>query len=149
MTYSPKYIGYEEIPVQIPDEYSKKEKGMALELAESSLELDLNDGSEISQSNFTSMMSAAIKQKATCELAKGADDPNDVTLGDLSDDGTTKQDYSEIFCDRYDEIIGKLINAGVLEGGETNAPYTYTTSDPTPSDKYQERNPDEDSWSSW
>lgn len=148
MTYSPKYIGYDEIPVQIPDEYSKKEKGMALELAESSLELDLNDGDAIPSGELTSMMAASIKQKATCELAKGADDPNDVTLGDLSDDGTTKQDYSQIFCDRYDEIVGKLQRAGVLEGGANQQdPYVYSTSDPTPSDKYQESNVDPDSWS--
>jgi hypothetical protein len=148
MTYSPQYIGYDEIPVQVPDEYSKKEKGMALELAESSIELDLNDGTVISSDSFTSMMAAAVKQKATCELVKGADDPNDVTLGDLSDEGTNKQDYSEVFCDRYDEIIAKLQQAGVLEGGANQQdPYVYTTSDPTPSDEYQERNPDPDSWS--
>lgn len=148
MTYSPKYIGYDEIPVQVPDEYSKKEKGMALELAESSLELDLNDGSAIKSDDFTSLMSAAVKQKATCELVKGADDPNDVTLGDLDDDGTTKQDYSEVFCDRYDEIVLKLQRAGVLEGGTNKQePYTYTTSDPTPDDRYQENNPDPDTWS--
>ena len=147
MSYSPKYVGYDEIPVQVPDEYSKKEKGMALELAESSLELDLKDGATISDSEFSSMMAAAIKQKATCELVKGADDPNDVTLGDLSDDGTTKQDYSEVFCDRYDEIVGKLINAGVIEGGANNrSPFVYTTGDPSPFDRYQEDNPDEDSF---
>lgn len=123
---------------------------MALELAESSLELDLNDGSPIPSDDFTSMMAAAVKQKATCELVKGADDPNDVTLGDLSDDGTNKQDYSEIFCDRYDEIVDKLQRAGVLKGGANKqSPYVYSTSDPTPNDEYQDRIVDDDSWSNY
>ena len=122
---------------------------MALELAESSLELDLNDGNPISSEDLSSMMKAAIKQKATCELAKGADDPNDVTLGDLSDDGTNKQDFSEIFCDRYDEIVAKLRNAGVLDGGQTTSPYSYTTDDPSPDNEYYDSPVDKRSWSNY
>lgn len=146
MSYSPRYVPTEEIPVQVPDDYSDYEKISALEVAESSLELDLNNGSMIPSGELDNLMKAAIKQKATCELVKGADDPNDVTLGDISDDGTTKQDYAMVFCDRYDELVDKIKDTDALDGDVSGVePYTYTTRDPNPDDKYG-HNTNPDSW---
>lgn len=126
MAYTPRYVGREEVPVQIPDDYTEREKNAALEFAESSIDLDLNDGEEIPSNKITPLVKSAVKQKATCEMAKAADDPNSTKLGDLSDEGTNKVDFAQSFCDRYDEIITKLLSSGLF--GESTEPYVYSTS---------------------
>lgn len=133
MAYSPKYVTLEGVPVrQVPDDYDQEEKEDALEFAETSLELDLYDGETIPVDKRVPQVSAAVKQKATCELVKGAEDPTSTKLGDLSDDGSNKSDYANTFCDRYDEIVGKINEAGILgeESGQSTSPYVYTTSNP-------------------
>jgi hypothetical protein len=126
MAYSPKYVPVSEIPVQVPDDYNDREKNAAIEMAESSVELDLNNGDELDEEQLISMVEAAIKQKATCELVKGAEDPNSTKLGDLSDDGTTKSEYAQSFCDRYDELVMKLVGTELFD--QSMDPYVYTTS---------------------
>lgn len=131
--YSPKYTTIDEVPVrQVPDDYDDGEKADALEFAEASAELDLYDGEEIPSEDVIPQVITAIKQKATCELVKGAEDPTSMRLGDLEDNGTNKQDYAGSFCDSYDEIVEKINNSGILgeESGQTTDPYVYTTSDP-------------------
>lgn len=128
MAYSPRYVDRGEVPVQIPDDYTDREKNAALEFAESSIDLDINDGDTLDAELVTPLVKSAVKQKATCELAKGAQDPDSVTLGDLSDQGTTKTDYAQSFCDRYDEIVAKLLSTDKY--GESTDPYVYTTSKP-------------------
>jgi len=133
MSYSPRYVSIHDIPVQIPDDYTDSQKEDALEYAESSLELDLNNGEVIPPEDQITIMESAIKQLATCHLAKGAEDPNDVTLGDIEDAGDTKVEYANSFCDQYEDTITRIINSGILEkddGGESNAPFTYTTGYP-------------------
>jgi len=49
MSYSPKYLNLDEIPVQVPDEYDDRHKVDAIETAESSIEIDINDGEELAQ----------------------------------------------------------------------------------------------------
>lgn len=133
MSYEPKYVTLGDIPVQIPDDYDPKEKRDALEYAETIFEVDINDGEAFSESEITPVHEAAIKQKATCELAKGSEHPDDVALADLEDSGNTKVDYSiQAFCNRYDEIVGKIRD--FIES-ETTGPYVYTTS---PSDNWEE-----------
>jgi hypothetical protein len=133
MAYEPKYVTLGDIPVQIPDDYSPKEKRDALEYAETLIEVDLNEGETFSENRMTPVHEAAIKQKATCELAKGSEHPDDTALGDLEDSGSTKAEYAaQAFCDRYDEIIGKIRSS--LES-ETTGPYVYTTS---PSDELED-----------
>lgn len=149
MSYSPKYVNFDDIPVQIPDDYSNKEKQAALEFAESSIELDLNDGEPVpgdSMESIGTMIRACVKQKATCELAKGSEHPDDVALTDLADDGSTKSDYAaEAFCDRYDELVDKLNQSGFFEDGDNKtSPYVYSTSDPSPRDEYKDYPVDED-----
>jgi len=94
------------------------------------------------------MVISAVKQKATCELAKGAEDPDSVALTDLSS-GSGQSDYAtDAFCDRYDEIIMKIEKSSLLgdETGGDISPFVYTTSDPTPTNEYQEYPVDEDSF---
>lgn len=132
MSYSPQYVNIDEVPVrQVPDDYDLSEKQDALEFAESSIELDVYNGDTIPEEDVNDHIVAAVKQKATCELVKGAEDPTSTKLGDLADDGTTKTDYALSFCDRYEEIVDKINDSGILEeGGQLTAPYTYTTSNP-------------------
>ena len=153
MAYSSKYIDLTEIPVQIPDDYSDKEKGDALEFAESSLELELNEGQSIEQDTLAGpagfAIRAAIKQKATCELAKGAEHPDDTALTDLSDTGSNKADYAaEAFCDRYEELVDKIRQSDVLgdDASGSTAPYVYSTGDPSPQDEYYEFPVDDDDY---
>ena len=132
MAYSPKYIEIQDVPLrQVPDDYSDSAKEDAIEFAESSMELDVFNGKRIPNQNVNQMVRAAVKQKATCELVKGAQDPTSTKLGDLSDDGTTKGDYANTFCDRYREIVEKINRTDALpdSGSKTN-PFVYSTSDP-------------------
>ena len=132
MAYSPKYIEIQDVPLrQVPDDYSDAAKEDAIEFAESSVELDVFNGKRIPNQNVNQMVRAAVKQKATCELVKGAQDPTSTKLGDLSDDGTTKGDYANTFCDRYQEIVKKINRTDALpdSGSQTN-PFVYSTSDP-------------------
>lgn len=132
MAYSPKYVDVFDIPVQIPDDYSQEQKEDALEAAEASLELDLNDGETIPSDEVTPPMVTAAKHKATCHLAQGAESPDDVTLGDVDDSGTTMSEYAQSFCDHYDELVNKMLDANILSDvdGESTAPYTYSTEKP-------------------
>lgn len=153
MAYSSKYVDLTEIPVQIPDDYSDKEKGDALEFAESSIELELNEGQALEQATLDGpagfAICSAVKQKATCELAKGAEHPDDTALTDLSDTGADKADNAaEAFCDRYNELVDKIQDSGVLgdDASGSTSPYVYTTSDPSPNDNYWEFPVDDDDY---
>jgi len=124
--YSPKYITLDDIPVQVPDEYSDEEKLDAIEKGESCLEVDINTGESIPDEKFVSVMKTAVKQRATCELIKGASHPNDVKLGDIQED-TGKEDLAETFCASYEELVAKINEAGLIQSGQSTDPYTYTT----------------------
>lgn len=129
MTYQPSYVNLTSIPVQIPDDYTDSQKREALEVAEGEAELDLNDGEPLVDvpSSIMSKVRTAIKQKATAELAEGAEAPDDVTLGDLSDDGTNKQEYADVFDSEYERLIAKIRNADVFEDDEDDSAYVYNT----------------------
>lgn len=140
MTYSPKYVQVGDVPVQIPDDYNESDKLEAIEFAENSIELDLSDGETIPEVAQGSAVRAAVKQKATCELAKGAEHPDDTALTDLSSTGSNKADYAaEAFCQRYDELIDKIRDSGLMEKigeGDSTEPFIYSTSDPTPKSRW-------------
>jgi len=96
MSYSPKYVPFDEIPIQIPDDYADNEKEAALEFAEASIELDLNEGKDIpgqALNNLGTYIRAAIKQKATCELAKGAEHPDTSPFTFTTDNPTPRDEY--------------------------------------------------------
>lgn len=131
--YTPRYIDTDDVPVQVPDEYSDQEKADAIEVAETSLEIDVYDGVPIEDEDFdefSSVLTAALKQKATCELIKGASHPNDVKLGDIQED-TGKEDLAETFCDRYTDLVMKINEAPILENSQSLGAYSYTTDPPT------------------
>jgi len=124
MAYTPKYITEENVPVQIPDDYSQTEKLDAIQLAESLIELELNDGETFQ--TVSSVHEAAIKQRATAELAKGAEDPNDVTIADIRDDGSNKTEYAhQAFKRHYDELVSKI---RAFKESSNTGPYVYSTS---------------------
>lgn len=156
MAYSSKYVDLSEVPVQIPDDYSTQEKVDAIEFAESSIELELNDGQSFEKNVLDGpagfSIRSAVKQKATCELAKGAEHPDDTALTDLSDTGADKADYaSDAFCDRYDELVEKIQYSDILgeESEGSNSPFVYSTDDPSPQDEYKDYPVDEDSYDSY
>jgi hypothetical protein len=126
MTYSPQYVDPADIPVQIPDDYSQSQKLDALEYAESSIELDVNDGESIDEAKQITGVEAAVKQLATAELIRGAESPDDVTLGDLDDSGSSASNLAEDYEDGYQEQVDRIIASGVFDdekGGESNSPY--------------------------
>lgn len=127
--HEPQYIELSDIPVQIPDDYSDKQKHQAIEVAEAEIELDLNDGKPLHNipEELMPKVRVALKQKATSELAEGAEDPDDVTLGDLSDGGTNKEDYAEIFNSQYEKLVVKIRNSDALEDDKDDSAYVYNT----------------------
>lgn len=127
--YTPQYLNLSDVPMQIPDDYTDAQKRDALEVAEAEAELDLNDGKDLNNvpQSIMPKVRTAIKQKATAELAEGAEDPNDVTLGDLSDDGTTKQDYADQYDEQYESLIAKIRNSDVLDDTDDDSAYVYNT----------------------
>lgn len=130
MPYSPKYVNLNDVPVQIPDEFDSRQKQEALEIAESELEADVNNGERLDPSNNISIVRTAIKQKATCELLRGATHHNEVKLGDL-EQGDGRLEYAQSFCQAYEDLIAKILKRGLLDdSGPSNRPYSYTTSPP-------------------
>jgi len=134
MTYSPQYIALDDVPVQVPDDFTQDEKRDAIEMAEVNIELDLNDGAELSSEALAvagHIIETAVKQRATCELVKGTEDNDDVALTDLDDGGSTKSEYAQdSFCDKYDELIDKSEDSGVRADeaeGADDSPYVYNT----------------------
>lgn len=131
MTYSPRYVDPVDIPVQIRDDYSEEQKLQALEVAESEAELDLNQGESFDTVDISAAIMdkirTAIKQKATAELVEGAEHPDDVTLGDIDDDGSDLTDYADTFDEQYESLIDKIRNSGALNSSRDNSPYYYTT----------------------
>lgn len=130
MVYSPKYVDVEDIPVQVPDEYDQRDKREALEIAESTLEADVNDGEKLDTDQRISIVRTAVKQKATCELIRGATHHNEVKLGDV-EQGDGRLDYAESFCKTYEDLLAKILKRGLVDdGGPSTEPYSYTTSPP-------------------
>lgn len=130
MVYSPRYINLDDVPVQVPDDYDDRHKLDAIETAESMFEIDVNDGEQLDEEESShSIVQSAVKQKATCELIKGAAHPNDVRLGDIQEN-TGKEDLAQTFCERYEEMVAKINESGLIESTQTRKPYTYTTRRP-------------------
>lgn len=127
MAYDPKYIALSDVPVQIPDnnQYTTDRKRDAVRSAETMLELDLNQGDPIPDSDVTEAHKAAVEQRATFELAKAANDPDSVTLGDMDDYGTSKGSYAiDMFRNEYDRIVARIQRAYDDDGGSA---YVYST----------------------
>lgn len=127
--YQVQYITLSDVPIQVPDDYSDEQKRNAIKVAEQSAELDLNDGAPLTELPPTILpnIETAIQQKATAELLRAAEDPDDTTIGDLNDDGTTKADYAERYDDQYASMITKIQNSDVIEDTRDDSAYVFTT----------------------
>lgn len=106
--YDPKYIALEDIPIAGPDEYSSTDKRLATFHAESRLELDLNNGKEIPQDEVTDSHQTAVMNLATHVLTHAAEEPSDVTLGDMSDGGGVVTEYSSRYLEAYESIVEQI-----------------------------------------
>lgn len=110
--YEPRYVEVTDVPIEISDVYPDEEKREALFNAETELELDRNGGEPIDLSDVTNSVQAAVVNLATYYLARGATANDDVTLGDLGDDGDQTQNHAEQYLDTYEKIIDKLAQTG-------------------------------------
>lgn len=111
--YQPRYVELEDVPVSGPDTYSSEDKRKALFSAESQLELDINNGEKIAQKEVIRAHRLAVMNLATHYLTHSAEDPADVTLGDMVDGGGGIGDYSSKYEQRYEKIVDKINEAGI------------------------------------
>lgn len=118
--YDPKYIGLEDVPISGPDDYSSEQKRKAIFHAESSLELDVNGGDEITQSEVVNAHRIAVMNLATHVLTHAAEEPSDVTIGDMASGGGTATEYSSRYLDEYNRLVDKIQESGVGGGGYGN-----------------------------
>jgi len=116
--YEPKYVHIEDVPISGPDEYSQTQKRKAIFGGESAIELDLYDGSEIPSDEITNAHIEAILNYATHRLTHAAEEPSDVTLGDMLSGGGTITEYSSRYLETYNDIIDQLEESGA--GGHGN-----------------------------
>lgn len=116
--YQPKYVELEDVPLSGPDEYSSEDKRKALFHAEASLELDTNNGEQFDPDEVTNSHRSAIINLATHVLTHAAEEPSDVTIGDMQSGGGTITEYSSRYLDEYQRIVDALIENG--SGGHGN-----------------------------
>jgi hypothetical protein len=109
-TYQPKYVTLDDVPITGPDEYTDGEKRLALFKAESRLELDVNGGEVIPQDERIDAHRSAVMDLGTHVLTHGANDPSDVTLGDMADGGQASNEYSSRFLESYNETVDVLLD---------------------------------------
>lgn len=125
--YTPKYVELEDVPLSGPDEYESTQKRLALFHAEGSLELDVNNGEVIGDNELLQAHRSAVMNLATHVLTHAAEDPSDVTLGDMADGGGTITEYSSRYLDEYNRIVDNLIDSG--SGGHGNFSKSINTRD--------------------
>ena len=106
--YEPIYVAVDSVPIEIPDSYTVKRKHEALFQAESRLELELNGGVPIPESDVTAVHRSAVANLATYHLARSARDNSDVTLGDLDDGGDNRKNHAKQYLDTYNDHIDLL-----------------------------------------
>lgn len=133
--YDPKYVGLEDIPLSGPDDYSAEEKRKALFHAEASLELDVNNGSEFVLTDITNSHQAAVINLATHVLTHAAEEPSDVTIGDMQSGGGTITEYSSRYLDEYMRIVEGLIESG--SGGHGN--FSIAVNSGADRDRYRDK----------
>jgi hypothetical protein len=116
-SYTPRYVeDLDDVPVTGPDDYSDSDKRLALYHAEARLELDVNEGKQIDQSNVIEAHRSAAAYLTTHILTHAAEEPSDITLGDMY--RTDTSDYSSHFEDTYLELVENLQESGA--GGHGN-----------------------------
>lgn len=119
--YEPRYVGdLSNVPISGPDDYTDEEKRKALFHAETELELDVNDGEQIATSSVKDIHKLAVMNLATHVLTHAAEEPSDVTLGDMADGGGTITEYSSRYGDAYDTLIDKIVSTGAGDSSSDN-----------------------------
>lgn len=131
--YSPEYVELGDVPLSGPDSYSAEEKRKALFHAESSLELDANNGDPIANDELSNSHKSAVMNLATHVLTHAAEEPSDVTIGDMQDGGGTITEYSSRYLDEYQRIVTQLVESGAGEHGN------YAASVNTGEDRYEDQ----------
>jgi hypothetical protein len=139
--YTPKYVKLEDVPLSGPDDYSAEEKRKALFHAESSLELDVNNGDAIVQVDVTNSHKSAVINLATHVLTHAAEEPSDVTIGDMQSGGGTITEYSSRYLEEYQRIVDGLVESGA--GGHGNFSIAVNTGKDRYRDKYDTGAPNE------
>lgn len=109
--YTPKYVSLSDVPISGPDEYTSEQKRKAIFSAESRLELDTNDGEEIEDRNLLGGHQTAVMNLATHVLTHAAEEPSDVTIGDMASGGGTITDYSSRYLEEYQMLVDQLQSA--------------------------------------
>ena len=132
--YEPQYVDLDDIPLSGPDEYSRSEKRKALFHAEASMELDVNNGTAIPSDDLSNSHKSAVMNLATHVLTHAAEEPSDVTLGDMQSGGGTVTEYSSRYLDEYQRIVESLIESGAGDHG--NFSIAVNTGDDRYRDKY-------------
>lgn len=123
--YDPIYVdSLDDIPISGPDNYTPEQKRKSLFHAETRLELDINSGTEIPSDEVTDSHRIAVMNLATHVLTHAAEDPSDVTLGDMSSGGGTITEYSSRYLDEYERIVEQLNESG--SGSSDYGNYTLT-----------------------
>jgi hypothetical protein len=134
--YQPKYVELEDVPLSGPDDYSSEEKRKALFHAEASLELDVNNGTPFEPDEITNSHRSAVINLATHVLTHAAEEPSDVTIGDMQSGGGTVTEYSSRYLDEYQRIIEGLIESG--SGGHGNFTVAVNSGVSSESDRYDD-----------
>lgn len=111
--YKPHYVSVEDVPIEVADSgYDTADKRTALFGAETALELDTNGGEQIPQDELRNGHIKAVLNLGTYYLIRSATSPDDVTLGDLGDDGEQKESHAEQYLETYSKFIDKLAETG-------------------------------------
>jgi len=107
--YQPRYVSLDDVPIAGPDVgYSVSDKRKAIFEAETSLELDVNDGDRIPKGQVTNAHKLAVLNLATHVLGEGAADPSSPTLGDMAN-GETTRDYADQYLEKYNKYVDKIL----------------------------------------
>lgn len=138
--YEPVYVRLEDIPLSGPDDYAPAEKRKALFHAESSLELDVNNGEQFKPDEVSNSHKSAVINLATHVLTHAAEEPSDVTIGDMQSGGGTITEYSSRYLEEYQRIVDGLVESG--SGGHGNFSIAVNTGEDRYDDKYDTGAPD-------
>lgn len=119
--YEPEYVqSLDDVPISGPDEYEVEAKRKALFHAETQLELDVNEGDPIPQDQVVDSHRLAAVNLATHVLTHAAEDPKNVTLGDMADGGGTITEYSSRYLEAYNQLVDRMVSSGVAGSQSDN-----------------------------
>lgn len=121
--YQSRYVPTTELPVDGPDSYDVEKKRRALFQAESRLDADVNGGEPIVEANIHPIHRYAVLNLATFHLVRAAVSPEDVTLGDIANDGDRRETYAEQFLESYENAVEALSTTDVNDGDENSGRY--------------------------